>query len=66
MAKKPPESKRSGKQVSVYVDPEIREALDAYVDQAEPTTTLTAVVELALRRYLKSVGYWPPPDQSES
>jgi hypothetical protein len=45
----------------VYIDPELRKVLDAVVEASEPHTSLTAVVETALRRFLESVGFWPPP-----
>jgi hypothetical protein len=57
---------RTGKAFHLYLQGELRDALDDYVDQTEPAPTRTAVVELALRRYLASVGFWPrkPPDDS--
>jgi hypothetical protein len=53
--------RRRGDSLHVWIDPAIRQALTAYVEQTEPETSATAVVELALRRYLQSVGFWPPP-----
>jgi hypothetical protein len=45
----------------VWIDPTIRQTLTAYVEQTKVEKNATAVVELALRRYLQSVGFWPPP-----
>jgi hypothetical protein len=42
------------------VPPALGEALEAYVEATRPKTTNTAVVELALERYLSEVGFWPP------
>jgi hypothetical protein len=53
--------KRRGVPLHVYVDPDIRDVLDAVVDESEPHTSQKAVVELALRRYFASIGRWPPP-----
>lgn len=45
------------------VDPSVSEALAAYLADTLPRTTANAVVELALIRYLESVGYWPRPSE---
>jgi hypothetical protein len=39
--------------------------LDEVVDQSDPKTNATAVVETALRRYFTSIGKWPPPALGE-
>jgi hypothetical protein len=51
--------RRRGDSLHVWIDPAIRQSLTEYVEQTEPETNATAVVELALRRYLESVGFWP-------
>jgi hypothetical protein len=43
-----------------HLPPELREALAAYVASVEPATTRSAVVRLALQRFLTDVGFWPP------
>jgi hypothetical protein len=53
--------KRRGVPLHVYIDPELREVLDAVVEESEPHTGQKAVVELALRRYFTSLGRWPRP-----
>jgi hypothetical protein len=55
---KPPEKKkpvRTGVNLNVWIDPQVHAALDAYVESHEPKTTLTAVVELAIKRYLREI-----------
>lgn len=48
--------------LSARIDPAIGAALERYVEDTEPRPTHTSVVELALRRLLKEVGYWPPQE----
>lgn len=56
-----PKADRTGLQVGGYIDPDIRHALDRYLTETEPAPSITNVLEVALRRFLSSVGYWPPP-----
>ncbi len=42
------------------VPPALGEALQQYVESREPKTTSSAVVELAVRRFLVSEGFYPP------
>lgn len=55
---------RTGSPVSVYVDEDIRAAVDAYVDdhntKNEHHATLRSTIEAALKMYLKAKGFWPP------
>jgi hypothetical protein len=51
---------RVGRHINIWIDAKIGAAVDAYIATVEPATSLTAVVELALRRYLESQGQWPP------
>lgn len=60
MARKKP--KRIAKSIGIRLKPEILEALRRYIEAAEPRPSMTAVVDLSLRRYLSEKGYWPPPD----
>jgi hypothetical protein len=53
--------KRTGLPLHVYLPPAVRKALDDYLASADPRPSQTAVVALALRRYLEGVGFWPPP-----
>jgi hypothetical protein len=50
---------RRGKSLMVYVQPALRHVLDEVVDESDPKTNATAVVETALRRYFASIGKWP-------
>jgi hypothetical protein len=40
----------------------LHDALLRFCDDARPETTKTAVIRLALEDFLKSRGYWPPPE----
>jgi hypothetical protein len=59
-----PTRERYGKSVQAFVDPELRDAVDAFIasfnaendHQADITTTVTA----ALKMYLASKNFWPP------
>jgi hypothetical protein len=55
----PGKPKRSGLSLHVYVQPALRQVLDEVVDESDPKTNATAVVETALRRYFASIGKWP-------
>ena len=52
---------RTGKSLNVWIQGELRDALDTYVENTKPRTTQTAVVELALEEFLTKAGLWPPP-----
>ena len=41
--------------INVWIDPDIHDALESYVSNHEPKTTITAVVQLAIKRYLRDV-----------
>ena len=67
MAKPKKKPKREGDAgLSLYVESELREALDKYIEDynasesREYKATLREAVESALRAYLKTKGYWPP------
>lgn len=50
--------KRSGVSLHVYIEPELRDALDVLVDREE--RGLTAEVARALKMYLADQGVWRP------
>jgi hypothetical protein len=52
--------KRTGVPVYAYVDPELRHALDRYLEETRPNPSLTSALEVALEEFLKARGYWPP------
>lgn len=54
---------RSGKNLNVWIAPEIRDALDSLVEESR--RSLTAEVELALEEWLRQQGHWPPPSKEE-
>lgn len=70
MAKdKPKSGKRTQKtdrhtqpRMAFHAKAELLAALDRYVADQEPETTGSAVVRLALERFLVSEGYWPPKE----
>jgi hypothetical protein len=59
--RKPP--KRKGKPLYLYIDSSIRDALDAAVEEIEPRSSLTAIVEIAIKEWLRGKGRWPVPSQ---
>ena len=63
---KKPTTRRTGKPVNVWISDEVRDALDEFVDQAEPRAKLNAHVELAIKEYLAKRNAWPrhPPDMA--
>lgn len=64
----PKKSNRTGSALSLYVDEDIREQIDAYIedhnDKNEHHATLRSTIEAAIRMYLKSKGFWPPKNAS--
>jgi hypothetical protein len=50
---------RFGKGVSLWINKDLFEALDVYVDTTEPIVTKRATIEAALRDFLRQRGYWP-------
>lgn len=49
---------RTGRSIHVYVDPEIAEALDRFMESQRLPPSMTSVVELALKSFLKGEGFW--------
>lgn len=47
--------------VAIRLSPRLFKVLEAHVAGIEPRSSVAAVGELAIRRYLESVGLWPPP-----
>jgi hypothetical protein len=60
--RKPPQ--RSGKPLNVWIQDELRDALDELLGQTR--RSLTAEVSIALEEHLKKAGLWPPPDTGEA
>ena len=65
MAKKKKEgSGRTGSPLGISIDPDIRAAVDDFVqdynDKHDHRATLTSTVEAALKKYLSAEGFWPP------
>lgn len=70
MAKKKPSAgkpadkrARSGAAVQAFIDPEVRAAVDDFMEdynaEHEHKATLTSTLEAALKMYLTSKGHWP-------
>ena len=57
--KKKPVWQRYGANITVWVDPTVKKAVLELVESHEPKTTLTGVVELALKEFLERQGKWP-------
>jgi hypothetical protein len=51
---------RIGESVNFWVQPELAEALRAYLAATRPTPTKTAVFTTALELFLEQKGFWPP------
>jgi len=56
---------RTGANINTYVDEDLRQQLDAFIEahnaKDEHPATVRSTIEAALRMYLKSKGFWPPP-----
>jgi hypothetical protein len=52
---------RTGKAIHVYVKPNVRTALDDYLASLTIKPKITAVVEVALERFLEAEGFKPEP-----
>lgn len=44
-----------------HIPPDLKAALDRYIDATRPEPTVTAVLRLAVERFLEGEGHWPPP-----
>ena len=55
---------RSGDPVQAFIDPDIREAMDAYIASYnaghDHKASVRSTLEGALRKYLEAEGFWPP------
>ncbi len=50
---------RPGKTVMAFIDPDVRDALDVYLESDELGPTLTAVLEVAIKEFLAKRSAWP-------
>lgn len=61
----PPSGKKPNRKpayiIYARVDPVIGEAWEKYLAETEPEPTVTAALELALKRFLRQEGYLPSP-----
>ena len=48
---------RTGRSIHVYVDPAIADALDRFMESQRLPPSMTSVVELALKSFLKGEGF---------
>lgn len=61
---------RSGAAVQAFIDPEIRAAVDDFIEdynaENEHKATLTSTLEAALKMYLAARGHWPRKGKGEN
>lgn len=57
---KPQKPKRKGKPLHVWIQGTLRDALDRACEQNK--RKVNKEVEVALERYLRDIGLWPPPN----
>lgn len=50
---------RNGSALHAWVDPDLMAALNEYIDAQEVRTSKTAVVEAAIREWLRARKKWP-------
>jgi aminopeptidase-like protein len=57
-------------QLNTNIDPLIRAAVDAYIESHNQTdehqATVRSTTEAAFKMYLRSKGFWPPPQSKSS
>jgi hypothetical protein len=56
---------RTGVPLHVYVPPELRAAMEAHIDSAEPAITKTAYIEALIKADLRKQGRWPVQPRAE-
>jgi len=61
MAKKSKGTRPGKTAMTVWFDDSLHEALAEYVNDSDPKTSATAVLQTALSKWLESVGRWPSP-----
>lgn len=58
-----PSNPRSGSAIQAFIDPEIREAMDSFIEsyneQNEHKATVRSTLEASLKMYLSAKGHWP-------
>jgi hypothetical protein len=52
---------RKGASINIWVTQELRDAVDALVEQER--RTLTEEVCIAIEKHLREKGFWPPPEE---
>lgn len=63
----PPASEQAGKKISrpgkkninAWIEDDLYDALESFIDAQEVRPTMTAAVEKAIREFLKARGRWP-------
>jgi hypothetical protein len=56
----PKKPARDGVSVQFWMDPELRDAADAYRNEQRYPVSRTALIETALKELLQREGRWPP------
>lgn len=52
--------KRTGKNVNIWIDPDVYKAYEAFAEMQRLPVYLTDFIELAMQEFLKNEGFWPP------
>jgi DNA-directed RNA polymerase sigma subunit (sigma70/sigma32) len=67
-AEKSKKVNRSGSALNTQIDEDVRDQLDAYIEdhnaKNEHHATIRSTLEAALKLYLKAKGFWPPPSDA--
>ena len=56
----PKKSPRKGASIQAWINPEIREAVDAWIEGQELPPSLTSILEVALKEFLIKRDGWKP------
>jgi hypothetical protein len=56
---------RKGYNVNVWIDSVLGAAAEHFLEQHEPRTDKTGLVEVALKKFLTDCGFYPPPPASD-
>ena len=57
-----PPRERVGRNINIWLEPELGEALDAYLGSLRLRPSTKTVVEVAIKDYLAAQGFWPPKE----
>lgn len=63
--KKKPKDRHMQPRVVFHLSDALLDAVNNYTETLQPRPALSAVLRLALEKYLTEVGYWPPSEEEE-